>query len=301
MQSVNNQMFSKKYIAAILTVAIICIGAFVLGCAGTPSPTATPVAGASVTPTTAPLSGSIQVTGSTSVGPYAEELGAMFDAKNNNKTNVQVSQVGSGPGIKAAIDGTADVGMSSRNLTSAEAAQGLISYKICDDGIAIIVNNANPLANLSTKQIRDIFAGNITNWKDVGGSDSQIVVVTREAGSGTRDGFETLVMQKMANITPSAIQQGSTGAVTTYVSTNKNAIGYISFGSMTSDVKAIQVNGVAPSVATIKDKTYVVQRPFIFVTKGQPTNPVAKAYIDYVLGPEGQAYLAKKNLVPASS
>lgn len=285
-------MFSKKVIATLLTLVIIGVSAFVLGC--TSSPTPTPATG-SATP--APLSGPITVTGSTSVGPYMEELGLMFDAKNYNQTNVQVSEVGSGPGIQAAIDGTADVGMSSRNLTANETAKGLIAYKICDDGIAIIVNKANPITNLSISQIRDIFAGNATNWKNAGGSDARIVVVQREAGSGTRDGFESLVMQKKANVTSNAITQTSTGAVMTYVKTNPNAIGYISFGQLNSDIKGLQVDGVTPTVATIKDKSYKVQRPFLLVTKGEP-KPLAKAFIDYVLGPEGQAFLTSKNLVP---
>ncbi len=293
---VNNLMFSKKLAVILLTIAIMGVSALVLGCTS-PSPTATPGAG---TATPVALSGSITVTGSTSVGPYAEELGLMFDAKNSNQTKTQVSQVGSGPGIQATIDGTTDIGMSSRNLTAAETANGLVTYKICDDGIAVIVNKANPIANLSTSQIRDIFAGNVTNWKDIGGSDAQIVVVERESGSGTRDGFETLIMQKMANVTSSAITQTSTGAVKTYVAGNPNAIGYISFGSLTSEVNALQVDGVTPSVATIKDKTYKPQRPFLFVTKGTPTNPVAQAFINYVLSPDGQAYLASNNLVTGS-
>lgn len=232
--TVNNQMFSKKLAVMILTIAIICMVALVFGCMSH-SPTPTSAAGSAAP---APLSGSVTVTGSTSVGPYAEVLGQMFDAKNNGQTSVEVSQVGSGPGITATIQGTTDMGMSSRNLTDAEVAQGLVAYKICDDGIAIAVNNANPLTNLSTAQIRDIFAGNVTNWKSVGGNDAPIVVTQRESGSGTSDGFETLVMSnKKVNVTTSAIMQTSTGAVLTYVKGNPNAIGYASFGDVTSDTK----------------------------------------------------------------
>jgi phosphate transport system substrate-binding protein len=289
-------MDSKKLAITIFTIAVICVSAFTFGCTST-TPTPTPAAG-SATP--APLSGSLSVTGSTSVGPYAEELASAFDTKNNGKTSVGVSQVGSGPGIKAVIDGTTDVGMSSRDLTADEKSKGLVTFKICDDGIAVITNKANPVKSLTVDQIRDIFAGNVTNWKQVGGDDASIIVVTREAGSGTRDGFDTLVMQKKANITSKALQQGSTGSVSTYVAGSKYAIGYISYGSLdTNQVNAISVNGVQPSVATIKDKTYLIQRPFLLVTKGQPTG-LAKAYIDYVLSAEGQAMLAKHNLVTVS-
>lgn len=293
---VNNLMQSKKLVVILVTIAIMGISALVLGCTAF-NPTPTPATG-SATP--APLSGSIDVIGSTSVGPYVEELASAFDAKNDNKTSVGVSQVGSGPGIKAVIDGTTDIGMSSRDLTTDELSKGLVTYKICDDGIAVIVNKANPVNDLTVDQIRDIFARNVTRWKQYGGGDEDIIVVTREAGSGTRDGFETLVMQKKANITSKAIQQGSTGAISTYVAGNKYAIGYISYGSLdTSQVNAIAVNGFTPSVATIKDKTYQIQRPFLLVTKGQATG-LAKSFIDFVLSPEGQGMLAKHNLVTIS-
>jgi len=296
---VNNPMFSKKLMVVLLTLAIIGMSSLVFGCTSTTSPSPAPVTG-SATP--APLSGSLTVTGSTSVGPYAEELALMFDAKNNNQTNTQVSQVGSGPGITATIQGTTDVGMSSRSLTANETAQGLIAYPICTDGIAVIVNSANPLSNLTAQQIEDIYAGNVTNWNAVGGSSGQIVVVQRESGSGTQDGFNTLVMSnKKVNVTTSAITQTSTGAVMTYVAGNPNAIGYASFGDVAgqSGIKALSVNGVAPSASTIKDKSYILQRPFILLTKGTPT-PLAQAFINYVLGSEGQSYLAQHNEVPVN-
>ena len=284
-------MLNKKLVSALFIFVIITISAFALGCTSQ-SPSTTPTT--AVTPTAAPISGSINVTGSTSVGPYAGELATMFEQKYPG-TMVSVIQVGSGPGIQAVINGTTDIGMSSRALTSAEAAKGLTTWKICDDGIAIIVNNNNSLTNLSSSQIKDIYAGNITNWQQVGGSNTPIMVVTREVGSGTRDGFQSLIMGS-TNITTGAITQSSTGAVITYVAGDPNSIGYISFGSMENSVKALEVDGVTPSIATIKDKSYKLQRPFLYVTNGTP-NAVAQAFINYTLGTDGQAYLAKQNLV----
>jgi phosphate transport system substrate-binding protein len=258
-------MFSRKLLVALLTIAIIGTAAIVLGCTS-PTPTPTPVPSGNPTATPAPLAGTIKAVGSTSVQPYATDLSDNFTTKYPNAV-VQVSGGGSGAGVKGAQDGTAQIGMSSRELTQAEKDSGLKETVIAYDGIAIIVNNANTaVSNLSTTQIRDIFAGNITNWKDLGGSDAAIV-------------------------------QSSTGAITQTVSGDRNAIGYISYGSLDSSVKALKVNGVAPSINTIKDKTYTIQRPFLYVTKGDVTDPVAKAFIEYTLGSEGQAILASGNLV----
>jgi phosphate transport system substrate-binding protein len=289
-------MFSRKLLVVLLTIAIISTTAIVLGCTS-PTPTPTPVPTGNPTVTPVPLAGTIKSVGSTSVQPYATDLSDNFTTKYPNAI-VQVSGGGSGAGIKAAQDGTAQIGMSSRELTQAEKDSGLKETVIAYDGIAIIVNNANAaVTNLSTTQIRDIFAGNITNWKNVGGNDAAITLVTREAGSGTRTAFQELVMLNKVNITNSAIVQSSTGAITQTVAGDRNAIGYISFGSLDSAVKALQVNGVAPSISTIKDKTYKIQRPFLYVTKGEPTDAVAKAFIAYTLSPEGQAILASGNLV----
>lgn len=284
-------MLNKKSVSTLFIFVIIIISALVLGCTSQ-SPSTTPTA--TVTPTPAPISGSINVTGSTSVGPYAGELATMFEQKYPG-TMVNVIQVGSGPGIQAVINGTTDIGMSSRILNSAEAAKGLTTWKICDDGIAIIVNNNNSLTNLSSSQIKDIYDGNITNWQQIGGSNMPIMVVTREVGSGTRDGFTSLIMGS-ANISTSAITQSSTGALLSYVAGDPSSIGYISYGSVDNSVKALKVDGVAPSLATIKDKSYKLQRPFLYVTNGTP-NAVAQAFINYTLGTDGQAYLAKQNLV----
>lgn len=258
----------------------------VLGCTST-TPAAT---------TQAPgVAGTIKVVGSTSVQPYATELAESFSVK-YPKADALVSGGGSGAGIKAAQDGTAHIGMSSRDLTQAEKDSGLKEIVIAYDGIAVVSNNANPVTGLTKQQIKDIFAGTIKSWKEVGGNDAPITVVTRESGSGTRTAFQEIVMGK-ANITDSAVTQGSTGGITQTVAGDKNAIGYISYGSLDNSVKVLNVDGVAPSAATIKDKTYTIQRPFLFVTKGEVTDPVAKAFIEYTLSEEGQELLAAGKLV----
>lgn len=288
-------MFSKKSTITLLTIAIIGMSVLVPGCTGVAP------GGTHATDSASPgtqISGKAQVTGSTSVAPYAEELGAAFEEKYPS-TSIGISSTGSGPGIKATIDGTTDIGMSSRELTPEEEAQGLKSIVIAYDGIAIIVNKNNPVASLTSEQIKEVYSGNITNWKQVGGNDAAIIVVTRESSSGTRSAFEELVMQKKVNITASAIQQPSTGSVTTYVAGNKNAIGYVSYGSLNDgdNIKAVMVDGVAPSIESIKNGSYRIQRPFLYVTKGEPGNAVAEAFIDYTLSVEGQEILAKHHLV----
>lgn len=292
-------MFNKKIVATLLSIAIISVCALVLGCTGdntTASPT--PTAAASVPA----LSGDIKVTGSTSVQPYADELAQAFEDKYRN-TRVLVSGVGSGPGIKATADGTTDIGMSSRELKPEEEAQGLKAIPIAIDGLAVIVNKDNPVSDLTSSQIKEIYAGNITNWKEVGGSDAPITVFTRESSSGTRGAFEELIMHKgtKVNITDRALQQSTTGGIIQAIQGNKNSIGYISYGSMSDSVKALKVDGVAPSAETIEDKTYKLQRPFLFVTRGDPTGEVAKAFIEFTLSPEGQNILKEGKLVPVSN
>jgi phosphate transport system substrate-binding protein len=290
-------MFSRKLLVALLTIAIIGTAAVVLGCTSpTPTPTAVPTANASPTATPNPLSGKILVAGSSSVGPHVDRGTNMSNAFGAAYPNVQVdvSISDSGTGIKSVEAGTCDVGMSSRALTAADGAD-LVGTIIAYDGIAIIVAPGNPVTNLSKQQIKDIFAGNVTNWKQVGGSDAGITVFQREASSGTRSAFNDLVM-KPTNVTSNALQASNTLNMIQSVKGNPNAIGYCSFGEISSDVKALQVGGVTISPATIKDKTYAIQRPFLLVTKGAAAG-AAKAYIDFVMSPQGQDILALDNLV----
>lgn len=232
----------------------------------------------------------VQVAGSTTIQPHAEALAKAFQA-NNSGVQVFVQGGGSSAGVTAVGTGTADIGMSSANLSQSQLSQypNLKAVPIAVDGIAIIVNPQNSVSNLTLNQTRDIFTGNITNWNQVGGSDAKINVVNREEGSGTRDGIQKIVL-KGGNFSSGGITQSSTGAVRSYVAGDPNSIGYISFAEVDNSVKALSINGVAPTYETIANATYPIQRNLLFVTNGDPSGN-AKAFIDFTLSPGGQAIL----------
>ena len=266
-----------KYIIGIIVVLIVAAGAYMaLGGGGQQK---------------------ITIAGSTSVQPVAEKLAAAYMKEHPNvKINVQGG--GSGVGIKNVAQGVINIGTSSKSL-SANESSGLKQYTIGHDGIVIAVNKNNTVTNLNYSQLKGIFSGNITNWNAVGGSSATIDVITREEGSGTRTSFEDLVMNK-TKIKSSAIVQSSTEAVKQSIVGDPNAVGFISLANLDSTVKAVKVNGVSPSEATVADGSYQLQRPFIFLTKGEPTGTV-KDFIDWVMGPEGQAIVKAEKVVPASS
>lgn len=248
--------------------------------------------------TSANLSGRILIAGSTSVQPLADELARYF-MQQNPKVTIEVQGGGSSVGIRSAIQGIVDIGTSSRELTEDESKKlsekGWQEIKIAEDGIAVIVHKTNSISNLTIEQIRDIFSGKIKNWKDVGGKNAPIVVVTREEGSGTRGAFEEIVMGK-AKITDSAIVQPSTGAVKTTVSQDENAIGFISIGALDSTVRGVKVEGVEPTEKNVKLGKYKIKRPFLFLVSKTPS-VVTKAFVDFALSDEGQAIVAK-NYIP---
>jgi phosphate transport system substrate-binding protein len=266
----------KKLLPIMLASMLVALAVFGAGCTSSTNNTASGT--------------KLQLAGSTSVQPHAEVLAKAFQA-NNSGVQVFVQGGGSSAGVTAVGTGTADIGMSSANLSESQKSQypDLKAVPIAVDGIAVIVNPQNNISNLTMNQTRDIFTGNITNWNQVGGSDAKINVVNREEGSGTRDGIQKIVL-KGGNFSTGGITQSSTGAVRSYVAGDSNAIGYISFAEVDNSVKALNINSVAPTYDTIANGTYPIQRYFLFVTKGDPTGN-AKAFIDFTLSPAGQAIL----------
>ncbi|MGI5859637.1 MAG: phosphate ABC transporter substrate-binding protein [Tepidanaerobacteraceae bacterium] len=235
------------------------------------------------------LSGSIQIAGSTSVQPLSEELAMEFTSKYPN-VKINVAGGGSGAGIKAAREGTADIGASSRELKPEE--KSVKEIVIAKDGIAVVVNPANPISDLTMEQIKSVFSGEVTNWKDLGGNGALITVVIREDGSGTRGAFEEIVLGKDVKFTDKAIIQNSTGALRTTVAGTPDAIGFVSLGALNDEVKALKVDGVDISKENVLSNSYKVARPFVYMTKEEPTGLV-KSYIDFILSTEGQEIVGR--------
>ena len=206
---------------------------------------------------------------------------------------------GSGSGIKAVSEGRCDIGLASRNLENEEKASGLTETVIAHDGIAMIVNPDNPIRNLSITDIVGIYTGKITNWSQVGGKDEQIVVIGREAGSGTRDGFESITKTK--NACKYRQELTSTGDVITTVAQNPNAIGYASAASIKNSVKALTVDGVAVNEENIQNGKYTIQRPFVLVTKkAVKLSDAAKKFFDYATSRTSHDLISKAGVVPAN-
>jgi phosphate transport system substrate-binding protein len=238
----------------------------------------------------------IAVGGSTSVNPLMELLIADY-GKAHSGVKFTMSATGSGDGIKGVAAGTYELGMSSRELTPAEIGMGLDALIIAIDGIAVILNNNNPIASLSMEQIKDIYTGKITRWEQLGaaasGKTGGIAVVSREPGSGTRGAFEEL-LKFQDQLVKGAIEFDGTGAIKAEVSRNADAIGYISLGSLDPTVKPLNVGGVVPSTSNVITGSYKIARPFILVTKkGAPLRAETKAFVDWIMSGAGQNIVKK--------
>jgi len=225
------------------------------------------------------------VTGSTTLLPIAEVAGEMYGEENEG-VSILVSGLGSSAGIESVAKGSSDIGTSSRELKEAELELGLVDTPVAYDAIAVIVHPDNPVTDLTTEQIRGIFAGEITNWSDVGGPDVQIGLVNRDEASGTREAFFKLVMDDVPFDTGAVILPG-TGQVRAVVADVEYAVGYISAGFVNDEVRAVAIDGVPPSEEAVVEGTYKIQRVLHFFTKGEPS-AAARGYIDYVLSPDVQ-------------
>ena len=241
--------------------------------------------------------GTVATDGSTSMEKVINALGESF-MQNNSGTTFTYNPTGSGSGIQAVSEGRCDIGLASRSLKDDEKAGGLQETVLAYDGIAIIVSPENPVSDLSVEQIAKIYTGEITNWKDVGGNDADIVLIGREAGSGTRDGFESITDTK--DKCQYRQELTSTGDVITAVSQNPNAIGYASLSADKDSVKALTVGGVAPTEATVKDGSYVVQRPFVLVTKdGTKLSDTAQKFFDFATSADAVSIINQAGAVAA--
>jgi phosphate transport system substrate-binding protein len=280
---------TKKNI--LLVVSLLLVAALVAACSA-PSTPGAPAADPSADNATVTLSGS------TTVQPLAEKLAEAFMTENTG-LQIDVQGGGSSVGVKAAGQATSDIGMASREIKESELAEfpNLKIFVIARDGIAIVAHPDVPVSDLTVEQVRDIFSGKITNWKDLGGDDQNIIVASREEGSGTRAAFEEMVMGEDALIAASAILQASNGAIRTTVSTTPYSIAYLSFGYLDDTVKSISIDGVAPTEPNAADGSYPIVRPLNMLTNGEPAGMV-KAFLDFILSEAGQKLVVEDGYIP---
>ena len=246
----------------------------------------------------ADLSGSISMVGSTSMEKFANALSEAF-MENYPKVTVTAEFVGSGAGIEAVSNGTADIGNSSRNLKDEEKAKGVAENIVAIDGIAVVVDPANTVEDLTKDQLTSIYDGTVTNWKDVGGNDAPIVVVGREAGSGTRGAFEELL--KLEDACKYSNELDSTGAVMAKVASTPGSIGYVSLDVLDDTVKALKLDGAEPTEENIKAGKYFLSRPFVMATKGEISeqSDLVKALFDFIYSDEGSELVKSVGLITA--
>lgn len=244
------------------------------------------------------LSGTVNIIGSTTIQPLAESISGLLN-ETYPELSIEIQGVGSSAGIKAVIDSTTDIGMTSRELKAEEKAEDIDEHIVAYDGIAVIVNPSNEVTDLTSEQIKKIFEGEITNWKDVGGKDAEIIVVSREAGSGTRSAFEEMMKltkkdgdKDVSSLNTDAIIAEGNGAIKANLASKENAIAYMSEGYLDDSVKALKIDSVECTIDNIKSGTYKISRPLLLITKGEVSKE-AQTFIDCFLSDRGQEIVSK--------
>jgi len=238
----------------------------------------------------------LAISGSTSVGPLAEKLAAKYEEQ--SEINIEVNQIGSSAGITNATSGVSEIGMSSRDLKEEEIANGLDESVIAYDGIVVVTHPSNKVKDLTMEQVKQIFTGEVTNWKELGGDDLEIVVVSREDGSGSRDAFQEIVDYSSGELVRSAIVASGNGNIKTTVATNKHAVGFISFEYIDDSISTMKINGVEATAENVLNKTYKLSRPFLFVHKEENLSEQGQQFIDYILSEEGQMIVSEAGAIP---
>ncbi len=237
----------------------------------------------------------ISVSGSTSVGPLVEKLA---EANKGENDKIEVNQIGSSAGITNAIKGVSEIGMSSRDLKEEEKAEGLKETIIAHDGIAVVVHTANKVGNLTMEQVKEIYTGKITNWSELGGDDAEIVVVSREDGSGSRDAFQEIIGFESAELSKDAVVANGNGNIKTTVNNNEQAIGYVSFEYLDASVSPVMIDGVEATQENVLEGAYSLSRPFIMVYKEGSISKEGKQFIDYILSEDGQKIVSGSGAIP---
>jgi phosphate transport system substrate-binding protein len=248
-------------------------------------------------PTATGLTGQLTFAGSTTLQPLAHEIGGAFTEEHPDVI-LDIAAGGSVVGIEAVHDGTVDIGMASRALKP-EEAEGIQQHQAAADVIAMVVHESNPVEDVSLEDLRDVYLGKITNWRDVGGEDAPILVVIRGRNSGTRGAFDEIVLDGADPAAPNLETAVAASDVAALVAENANAIGYIGFGHFDLEIKVIAIDSVMPSEETVCDGSYLVVRPLLFLT-GPLTQPLAYDFIDFALGERGQAIVVDNGWVPAN-
>ena len=281
-------MRSKKLKLMVGALLVTMVGATFVGCGSNESADGDNLSSGAGAVT-------ISISGSTSVGPLMEKIQEKYEEENSNVT-LEIQQNGSGAGIKDVVGGVSEIGMSSRELKDEEKTS-VEGTTIAYDGIALLVNPKNTVKNISLEDVKKIYTGEITNWKELGGEDSPIVVVSREEGSGTRDAFQEIVGYESEELTKDASISDGSGAVKTTVAGNVNAVGFASFEYIDDTVSALSIDDVEPTAENVKAGDYKISRPFMLVTTKDNLTDEGQKLIDFILSSEGQQIVADNKLI----